>query len=141
MSNTYQLTTTTNILRSDGACIPADPANSDYAAYLAWLGEGNVPEPAPGPTLADEMAAKKAARQVAVDNIKVTTAAGHTFDGDETSQGRMTRALVTMDAAGITSTTWVLSNNIPTEVTRSELFEALLLSGKEQTRLWVLPWA
>jgi hypothetical protein len=34
------------VLRSDGWSIPFDPANTDYQAYLKFLEEGGVPEPA-----------------------------------------------------------------------------------------------
>jgi hypothetical protein len=30
---------------SDNAFIPFDPNNTDYQAYLAWVAEGNEPEP------------------------------------------------------------------------------------------------
>jgi hypothetical protein len=31
---------------SDNACIPFDPDNTDYQAYLKWIEEGNTPLPA-----------------------------------------------------------------------------------------------
>ena len=60
---------------SDGATIPDDVQNTDYAAYVQWLLEGNTPTPAdpiselvPAPTLVeqilaspDDLAALKAA--------------------------------------------------------------------------------
>jgi hypothetical protein len=40
-------TSSNSVVRlNDNACIPFDPANTDYQAYLKWLEEGNVPEPA-----------------------------------------------------------------------------------------------
>jgi len=42
----YQLTASDSIIRTaDGACIPADPANRDYAEYLQWVEDGGVPDP------------------------------------------------------------------------------------------------
>jgi hypothetical protein len=34
------------IRTTDNVFIPFDPANTSYQKYLAWLDEGNTPEPA-----------------------------------------------------------------------------------------------
>lgn len=47
----------TCIQRADGASIPPDPANTDYAAYLEWLAAGNIPDfppPTPHPVLVEQ---------------------------------------------------------------------------------------
>lgn len=80
----------------------------------------------------------KAAREAAVNNIKVTTSAGNTFDGDETSQTRMTRAILAMQATGSDSINWVLANNSVISASVAELTEALALAGAEQALLWVI---
>jgi hypothetical protein len=58
----YKLTDNTFIIRlADGANIPDDPANTDYANYLEWVEEGNTPEAAdvsPDPTYKELRAAE-----------------------------------------------------------------------------------
>lgn len=52
---TYILGTNGYVLRSDGAFIPADPLNMDYASYLDWVAAGNTAT-LPLPSLADAQA-------------------------------------------------------------------------------------
>ena len=66
----YQLTNSTTIIRlADSANIPADPANTDYANYLKWVEEGNVPlpyvePPKPIPTVVTMVQARLALHQM-----------------------------------------------------------------------------
>jgi hypothetical protein len=69
----YQLTTSTTILRlTDNAFIPPDPANTDYAAYLSWLEEGNEPLPAPEPPAPQELTVQEKLQSagITLDELK-----------------------------------------------------------------------
>ena len=69
----YQLTNTPTIIRlADHACIPPDPGNIDYVAYLEWVEAGNTPEPAPEPVAPVELTTeqKLEAAGLTVDELK-----------------------------------------------------------------------
>ena len=74
----YQLTSLDCIQRlSDNACIPPDPANTDYAAYQEWLAAGNTPLPAPAPPTPPEPPTaieKLAAAGLTVEELKALLA-------------------------------------------------------------------
>lgn len=91
----YQLIKdSTSIKRiADGAFIPADPANMDYAAYLAWLDAGNTPEPAPETSIESRRSARweqvKAERRRRQDGgVQVS---GHWFQTDTESRIQLLR--------------------------------------------------
>ncbi|WP_373112320.1 DUF4376 domain-containing protein [Sutterella wadsworthensis] len=78
-------------------------------------------------------------RAEAVAAIKVMVD-GMVFDGDETAQSRMARALTAAEAAGQTSTVWVLADNTIATVTKAQLAQALALSMQEMGKLWTVPY-
>jgi hypothetical protein len=82
----------------------------------------------------------KAQRTAQVEAIKVTTQSGKEFDGDETSQTRMARAVLALQTTGTPDVKWVLANNVPTVVTLAELAEALALAGGAQAAIWSAPY-
>lgn len=87
---------------------------------------------------AQKRQAFKDSRQAAVDAIKVTTTAGNTFDGDETSQTRMSRAILVLSTGFAPSVPWVLADNTVIQADIAELTEALARAGQAQAALWVI---
>lgn len=60
---TYTLISSRTIIRdNDETFIPFDEANTDYQAFLAWIAEGNAPNPyvpppaPPEPTIEEKLA-------------------------------------------------------------------------------------
>lgn len=134
-------------LEIHGASIPEDAVKitaQEHAALLVGQSSGQrisadqnggpilAAQPAPTPDQLHSLA--KLNRDAAVSNIIVTTQSGKAFDGDETSQGRMSRAIIGMDDADVMP--WKLADNTVASVNRAELREALRLSGAAQSSLW-----
>lgn len=116
---TYSLTSGTSILRSDGAHIPADPLNSDYAAYLAWAAAGNTATGIPLATLqAQQIATLSAACAAAIYAGFTSSALGATYlypfqDKDQANlNGEVSMSLLPAgQAPGWTTQFWCADSN------------------------------
>ena len=123
------------LTNSDGSL-----ANTDYLAetlrfYGYPLGELMTDE--------EKLIEAKTERAEVVSKI-VVDVDGMQFDGDETSQARMSRAVLlavvfdrNLDA---TTTKWVLADNTVAYPTIRQLAQALMLAGEEQTDVWDEPY-
>lgn len=72
--------------------------------------------------------APKAIKKFLLDNLKVTTTAGNTFDGHESARNNMMSALMAAEILNETSTSWKLADNTIAVVTVPEVKEALALA-------------
>ena len=127
-----------NVTVTDGA----EPGDYIYSAGVLTLTKSSA-------EISSQVAEKAAAaREIAkitrsekVMAITVTTTAGRTFDGDETSQTRMARAIIALNAqpqTPVPTVNWVLANNIVVQATAAELTQALALAGAAQAAVWVI---
>ena len=82
----------------------------------------------------DDERIRKYNRDNALNVLKITTAAGNTFDADEKSQERMARAILILQDGE--STMWKLADNSIKNISKIEMKEALKLAGQAQTALW-----
>ena len=116
----------------------------EWAALGVTVEVRDEPDPAPYEPTPEELeqqqlAKAKRDRAEAVRNIKVTVG-DKVFDGDESAQSRMTRAIQVAEISGLTQTDWVLANNEVAVVTLEEMKEALSKAMLEMSKLWTKPY-
>lgn len=89
---------------------------------------------------AQDLAIAKRERAIKVAAIKVEVD-GMTFDGDESAQSRMARAITAAETAGLDSTVWVLADNTVATVTKAQLQQALSKAMLAMAELWTAPYS
>lgn len=143
MAYTYKLTNSSSILRSDGASIPADPANSDYSAYLTWVALGNTATPAfsAAELLTNAQTSKLQSLVTSYQTtiaipVAFTTAAAvaQTYQADAQSVANVQATLAGLAKAGVSPTGfyWVAADNTQVPFTYADvqgLAAAMLAQG------------
>lgn len=108
-----------------------------------WDGNWYVEGYAPPPSQEYLLEKSKSEREQAVSKITVWVD-GMEFDGDETSQERLSRVVSIASTLGVdidnTYQTWVLADNTIAQVTIRQLARACELAGRKQTELWTKPY-
>jgi len=116
--------------------------NSCTLTYNQWLGNRVPPEFTVSLEIAEFKSTDREYRKYfkiirarEVSEIRVTIN-GREYDGDETSQTRISRAISTMTDTD--TIVWVLASNNAVQTTKAELIQVLRLAGIEQSRLWTM---
>lgn len=132
------------IYKQEGLAFGPEPEKyDDKVTFWTNLGVTYTEEPDPEPTEEEkeaqklEEAKRLRAQQVAAIKVEVD---GMIFDGDETSQSRMARALEVASITGMGSTVWVLADNTVAEVTVAQMQQALSKAMLEMGELWTVPY-
>lgn len=116
-----------------------------YMEALGPLPEGALltqPEKPQDVIDAETLAQAKRERADAVSKITVEVD-GLIFDGDETSQDRMSRTITAATTLGLPADTtieWTLADTTSAQVTVMQLAQALLQAGQAQTAVWRTPY-
>ena len=140
LSGWYKLTYADMPEQDSAFIIEQGPVELVDGHYVqTWV---QTPRP-PEEVAAEELAQAKTERAEAVSRI-IVTVDGMQFDGDETSQTRMSRAVVLAAVFGkdldATTTKWILADNTVAYPTIRQLAQALMLAGEEQTAVWDKPY-
>ena len=140
LSGWYKLTYADMPEQDSAFIIEQGPVELVDGHYVqTWV---QTPRP-PEEVAAEELAHAKTERAEAVSRI-IVTVDGMQFDGDETSQTRMSRAVVLAavfdNDLDVTTTKWVLADNTVAYPTIRQLAQALMLAGEAQTDVWDEPY-
>jgi len=110
--------------------VPDASGNRERESIVAWISEGNIPEPEFSDAELLEQAQQVAKKEKieALASIKVTTTSGKVFDGRDIDQQRMVSAIIASSVVSITETQWKLADNTIATISLDELKEALALS-------------
>ena len=71
-------------------------------------------------------------REQELNNLTIVTSTGKNLDADETSQTRISKAIL----SGVPELAWTGANDEEYTLTQDEFKEALLLAGQKQSEIW-----